>query len=158
MLSHYVATSYVYDRIRDSFLFVLHQKLQKWLPPGGHLNDGEMPHKGALREMFEEIGVYGKIIDIHGIANIGTSTTQLIPAPFCILHETVPAESEGEEHIHIDFNYIVEINLSNPLILSEKEILDVKWVSINQIELLDTYISVKQVCQAISNIFKERAI
>jgi ADP-ribose pyrophosphatase YjhB (NUDIX family) len=49
--NHYVATSYVYDRNTDRFLLIWHKKLGKLLPPGGHLNSEEEPHKGAQREL-----------------------------------------------------------------------------------------------------------
>ena len=76
--NHYVATSYVYDRNTDSFLLVWHKKTGKLLPPGGHLNSGEEPYKGAQRELLEEIGVEGRILNLletPQVAATGYSTT-----------------------------------------------------------------------------------
>src|SRR6267154_1476348 len=57
--SHYVATGYIYDRKNKHFLLIEHKKLGVWLAPGGHLEEGEEPHQGALREVREEIGLEG---------------------------------------------------------------------------------------------------
>ena len=34
-----------------------HRKLGKWLPPGGHIEDDELPDDAALREVLEETGI-----------------------------------------------------------------------------------------------------
>src|SRR6266581_2427371 len=112
---HYVATGYVYDRNTDRFLLIMHKKSGKWLPPGGHLDKGEEPHKGALRELCEETGVQGRIINLLETPEVGTPTVAQLPTPFCILYEKITAELEGEEHAHIDFVYVVEVNFSEVL-------------------------------------------
>jgi len=154
--NHYVATGYIYDRNTDRFLLILHKKSWKWLPPGGHLNGGEEPHKGVQREILEETGVEGRILDLLETPQVETPATAQLPTPFCILYEKISAEIEGEEHMHIDFVYVVEINLSEPLNLRPEEILLAKWVASEDIDHLDTYENVKQVCRAISSISKGR--
>lgn len=155
VISHYVATGYVYDKHADGFLLLLHKKLGKWLPPGGHLVEGEEPHKGVIRELFEETGVPGRIINLLDIPKVDTPSTAQLPSPFCILREKI-ASKEGEEHIHIDFVYVVEINPSEPLDLCSDEVSLAKWVSSEHIHLIDTYDNVKQVCRAISAISQGR--
>jgi len=155
VISHYVATGYVYDKHTDSFLLLLHKKLGKWLPPGGHLVEGEEPHEGVIRELFEETGVPGRIINLLDIPKVDTPATAQLPSPFCILREKI-ASKEGEEHIHIDFVYVVEINPSEPLDLCSDEVSLAKWVSSEHMHLIDTYENVKQVCRAISSISQGR--
>jgi 8-oxo-dGTP diphosphatase len=154
--NHYVATAYVYDRNTDRFLLILQKKSWKWLPPGGHLNGGEEPHKGVQRELLEETGVEGRILDLLETPQVESQATAQLPTPFCILYEKISAEIEGEEHMHIDFVYVVEINLSEPLNLRPEEISLAKWVASEDIDHLDTYENVKQVCRAISSISKGR--
>ncbi len=38
-------------------LLVHHRRIGAWLPPGGHIDEGELPHEAAIREVFEETGV-----------------------------------------------------------------------------------------------------
>ena len=153
--SHYVATGYIYDSSADSFLLVLHKKMGKWLPPGGHLDQGEEPHKGVLRELWEEIGVQGRVLNLLATPDVATPSTAQLPSPFCILYETIPSAPEDEEHMHIDFVYALAIDVSQPLHLLTKEVLLAEWISAAHIDRIDTYENVKQVCRAISSLGRE---
>jgi 8-oxo-dGTP diphosphatase len=148
--NHYVATCYVYDSNTDRFLLVWHKKSRKLLPPGGHLNSGEEPHKGAQRELLEEIGVEGRILNLLETPQVETPAIPQLPTPFCILYEKIPAEVEGEEHMHIDFVYVVEIPPFESLSLHAEEVSLAQWVPSQDIDHVDTYDNVKQVCRAIS--------
>ncbi len=44
-------------------LLVHHGKLGKWLPPGGHVEPGEVPDDALVREIREETGLQVKPID-----------------------------------------------------------------------------------------------
>lgn len=52
----YTASSYVLDDF-DRLLCIYHKKFNKWLQPGGHIEDGEEPYEAAIREVFEETGI-----------------------------------------------------------------------------------------------------
>src|SRR3990167_297809 len=53
----FVATGYL---VRDGKTLLLkHKKLGMWLPPGGHLEEGETTDEGVLREGLEETGLEG---------------------------------------------------------------------------------------------------
>lgn len=149
MHKQYVATGYIYDREQESFLFILHKKLGKWLPPGGHLHEGEEPHNGMLREVREETGVEGRILNLLKMPEVATRTVEQLPTPFCMLSEIIPAGPNEDEHVHIDFVYVVEIDFSEPLYLCQEEVALAKWVSSEKVEELDTYENVKQVCRSI---------
>ena len=153
----YVATGYIYDRNTDRFLLIFHKKLDKWLAPGGHLHEGEEPHKGVLREIVEETGAVGRIVHLLETPQVSTPEVAQLPAPFCILHETIPASSREEEHVHLDFVYVVEIDLFEPLTLHVEEASLAKWIStedIANINGIDTYDNVRRVCRAISALSK----
>ncbi len=148
--SHYVATGYIYDKDTACFLLIQHKQLGKWLAPGGHLEEGEEPHTGALREVREEIGKEGRVINLLATPQVHTPTVPQLPSPFCVLAETIPAGPREGEHIHIDFIYVVEIDPTATLSLSDAEISSAQWFAIDEIDNLDTYENVKRVCQAIS--------
>ncbi len=153
---HYVATGYIYDKESARFLLVQHKKLGKWLAPGGHLEPGEEPHAGALREVWEEIGRGGRITALLAVPRVDTPAVPQLPAPFCILAETIPANEREGEHIHIDFIYVVELLPAEGFKLSEAEISHARWFSLAEIDGLDTYENVKQVCRAIINSLARR--
>ena len=63
---------------RRGVLLHRHRRLRRWLQPGGHLDPGELPEDGALRECEEETGLAvchpsgGPIlvhVDVHGAAD-----------------------------------------------------------------------------------------
>jgi ADP-ribose pyrophosphatase YjhB (NUDIX family) len=137
---------------------IWHKKSGKLLAPGWHLNSEEEPHKGALRELLEETGVEGRILNLLETPQVETPSTAQLPTPFCILYEKIPAEVEGEEHMHIDFVYAVEISLFEPLSLHAEEVSLAQWVPSEDIDHIDTYENVKQVCRAISSISKRTGI
>jgi 8-oxo-dGTP diphosphatase len=148
----YVATGYVYDRETESFLLILHKKLGKWLPPGGHLEEGEVPHQGALRELQEETGLRGRIVNLLQTPDVATSSVAQLFTPFCILREIIPASLHEDEHIHIDFVYVIEIERADALKIRTEEISQARWISSQEIPTLETFENVKQVCKAISNL------
>lgn len=149
LLKHYVATGFVYDKKTDSFLLVLHKKLGKWLPPGGHLHEGEEPHTGVLRELFEEVGVEGRIVELIAAPDVSTPTVAQFPSPFCVLSEIIPANAKEAEHIHIDFVYVLEVDPSELLKPGEAEVEHAAWFSAEEIEHIDTFENIRRVCQAI---------
>ena len=55
------ATVYVKNQ-ENLFLMVFHKKLRKWVPPGGKLQQQELPHQAAIRECYEQTGVKIRIL------------------------------------------------------------------------------------------------
>jgi len=39
-----------------------HRKLGMWLPPGGHIEEDELPDDAAVREVFEETGIRVELV------------------------------------------------------------------------------------------------
>ncbi|MHC3378158.1 NUDIX hydrolase [Haloarcula sp. H-GB5] len=97
---HFVATVYVVSDGRIALHE--HDKLDMWLPAGGHIDRDELPHEAALRETREELG-----LDVDLIApqqNIESETVQSIPQPQHFLLEDINVNAEGDVgHQHIDF-------------------------------------------------------
>jgi len=47
---------------QNKVLLIKHKKLNIWLGPGGHIDEGELPHQAAEREFLEETGL---IVRVH---------------------------------------------------------------------------------------------
>jgi 8-oxo-dGTP pyrophosphatase MutT (NUDIX family) len=47
---------------KRSVLLHHHQKLGRWLPPGGHIEPNELPDEAALREVHEETGIIATLM------------------------------------------------------------------------------------------------
>ncbi len=48
---------------RNKALLVLHAKLNKWLFPGGHIDENETPDQAVIREIKEETGLDLRLSD-----------------------------------------------------------------------------------------------
>ncbi len=127
MEKHFTATTYVLSS--DKVLLLFHHKMQKWLPPGGHLEKDETPSEGARREVLEETG-----LEIEWIAQenlwIDRWNAKSIERPYLCLLENIPAHGDKPEHQHIDFIYVAKpvggTLIKDPLIrwFSLEEVLD----------------------------------
>ena len=60
---------------RERVLLHLHEKLNRWLPPGGHIEPNELPDEAAKREVFEETGVAAALVGESGISVTELGTT-----------------------------------------------------------------------------------
>ena len=85
--------------IRDNkVLFMKHDKLGKWIQPGGHVEDDETPDQAAKREALEETGYKTQFTDQKQPSSF--SQEEDLPTPFNVnLHRI------RERHLHCDFMY-----------------------------------------------------
>src|SRR5215212_6716560 len=52
---------------RGRVLLLWHPKHSMWLPPGGHIEAGELPDEAAVREVLEETGVRVRLVGERGL-------------------------------------------------------------------------------------------
>jgi 8-oxo-dGTP pyrophosphatase MutT (NUDIX family) len=125
---HFTATGYVVNPGRTKLLMVHHNKLHKWLPPGGHLEPNELPHEGAMRETLEETGVRARHMPGEdpelGLSNV---TEMQVPRPFAVLYELIPASAKDVEHIHIDMLFLLEADESVATEAQLDEVAAAQW-------------------------------
>lgn len=135
MTGHLTASGVLLNAKRDSALLIYHNFLEIWLQPGGHMDQGEHPTRGAIREFVEETGIAQvKLNRWHKINPIPIDVdTHAIPPN--------PSKLEGE-HYHHDFQYLLEIKAKNKkeagqilsvLKLDESEVSGYKWVPLNEL-------------------------
>lgn len=124
------ATAYI---IADGQILLLwHPKFNKWLPPGGHLEESELPHECAARETFEETGYEIEILGDRYQTN--TENARSVPPPFAMLLEYIPTMGDKVAHEHIDFLFLARpIQKTGP----GESHLQKRWFSVEEIEALD---------------------
>jgi len=97
---HFVAT--VYAVCDGAVALHEHDKLEMWLPAGGHLDRDELPHEAALRETEEELGFSVDLVAPQ--ESIASETVRSIPQPQHFLVEDINVHETGEVgHQHVDF-------------------------------------------------------
>jgi 8-oxo-dGTP pyrophosphatase MutT (NUDIX family) len=96
---HFTCTGFVVEG--DKTLLLWHQRLQMWVPPGGHLEADEDPLAAVLREIREETGLQAKVLPLG--QTFPFSYPGQIAPPYTILLEDSP--ELGEPHKHMDLIY-----------------------------------------------------
>lgn len=83
---------------RSQVLLHRHRKLGIWLPPGGHVEPGELPDDAATREVMEEAGL---AVELVGPPPINAPGPRQLVRP-----RGVQLELITKDHEHIDLVYL----------------------------------------------------
>jgi 8-oxo-dGTP pyrophosphatase MutT (NUDIX family) len=105
-------------------LLHFHEKLQRWLPPGGHIEPNEMPDDAAVREVMEETGVACTLIGDPRMRHDDPALPRQLATPAGIQLEQI-----GPDHQHIDLIYFAAGSPSEPRP-------QVDWFGLDQLEPL----------------------
>ncbi len=74
-----------------------HRTLGMWLPPGGHIEENELPDEAAVREVLEETGL--------GVRLVGERREDVADPVQLHRPAGVQLENIGQGHQHIDLIY-----------------------------------------------------
>ncbi|MCL2461321.1 MAG: NUDIX domain-containing protein [Defluviitaleaceae bacterium] len=151
--NHFTATGIVFNR-EKSILMIHHKKLRVWLPPGGHVEENELPDEAVLREIFEETGVRAKIVaGKQGIA-LSDAHCRELERPFTVLLEDI--DKDGT-HNHIDLVYICEAE-TDELAPQESEVNGIGWFTLEQVQKIETYQNVMETVEKVFSYMKYRML
>ncbi len=133
----------------NKLLLIHHNKLNRWLPVGGHIEKDEVPDDALRREIKEETNLDIEILNSTGIKEVG-STKRNLKTPFY-----VNVHSVGD-HDHCCFFYICKALNSEDLKINN-ELRNYKWFS--EADLSDDYISpdVKEIATEAFKLIKNPA-
>ena len=87
---------------RGRVLLLFHAKLGLWLPPGGHVEVGELPDEAAVREVLEETGVRCRLV---GDVGVEVEYPRQLIRPFGIQVEDI---RPGVQHIDLVYFAVAE--------------------------------------------------
>lgn len=93
VLRHFTVAVFVVHERR--VLLHFHRKLGKWLPPGGHVEDNELPDDAAVREVLEETGIRARLEGSYGL---GIDDPRQLVLPVGVQVEHI---YPGHEHIDL---------------------------------------------------------
>jgi 8-oxo-dGTP pyrophosphatase MutT (NUDIX family) len=114
---HFTVSGFVVEG--DATLLHWHQKLQIWLPPGGHIDPNEDPIQAVVREALEETGYACEVVPHE--APLPFSNVGQLPGPLKIIVADVGASTKEAAHQHIDFSYALRPIAGAPRSTPEEE-------------------------------------
>jgi len=109
---HITASAWIVDRHRSSALLVHHRKLDRWLQPGGHIEDDASVLEASRREVAEETGLHAVEVYSEEIFDLD-------------IHP-IPARNNEPAHLHYDVRFLFVADPDQSLRLSE-ESHDLRW-------------------------------
>ncbi len=112
---HITASAFIVDPTHSFTLLVWHEKLARWLQPGGHCEESDASTLAAAeREVEEETG-----LGHDQLRRVGD-------AVFDVDAHRIPARRDVPEHWHFDIRYLFEADRAAPTLAGAN------WVSIEQ--------------------------
>ena len=118
---HFTASGFTIHPDGGRVLLVHHAKLDRWLQPGGHIDQSDpSPRAAAAREISEETGVTDLTPVIGGLVDVD-------------IH-VFPGHGDQPMHRHFDLRY--GFVAAAPDIGSNHEVFDVRWVTPDDLEAL----------------------
>lgn len=123
LAGHMTASAWVLDRTHTHAAMIHHRKLDRWLQPGGHVEDGDASWWAASqREVSEEIGL------TQFLAQDDDSHL------FDVDVHAIPARGDVPTHFHYDirFLFVADIDATGGLALelNADEAHDCRWFSL----------------------------
>lgn len=119
---HLTASAVVVDVERTRTLLIFHEKLQRWLQPGGHFEVHEtQPVDVAAREVKEETG-------------LATSWPGALPRLLDVDVHAIPARPNEPAHYHYDLRYLL-VAQGDPV--AGDGTTQAKWFTYDELAALD---------------------
>ncbi len=141
--NHFTASALVIEE--GHILLVHHRRIGAWLPPGGHIEPGELPHEAAMRETFEETGVEVQVLTQPVPFSLDTDAF-FLHQPLCV--HGVFAVEDGESLYHIDMAYLCQVQSAGdgapPLLTIADEVQDAAWIPLAGLGSLNLAKNVKE--------------
>lgn len=125
---HIVAGGFIYAREEKKFLVLYHKDLNRYLYPGGHTDKSDINTlETAKREIKEETG-------LTNLEHLKLSDDELIPIDIDMHIINYNERLKLPEHYHFDFRYLFIIDKISNIKLDSEELLNYKWIDINELK------------------------
>ncbi|HEX7480536.1 MAG TPA: NUDIX hydrolase [Polyangiales bacterium] len=124
---HFTASAFIVTPNASALLLILHQKLGRWLQPGGHMEASDVDVLQAVRrEVHEEVGLVDLPLRQSGLLDVD-------------IH-AIPARGAVPAHEHFDVRFVFEAPTQEATAGSDAR--DARWVSLNEVESIESDASV----------------
>jgi len=111
---HVTASAWILSPDRRAALLTHHRKLDRWLQPGGHVEDDPSIQAAAVREAREESGILALAL--------------ADPAIFDVDVHLIPARKGEPDHFHFDLRFLIHSGTRDFAVGEES--IDLAWVEL----------------------------
>ncbi len=123
---HFTASAFVLSPDSDALYLIHHKKLERWLQPGGHVEQQDRDlFATAIREVEEEVGLR----DVREAAH----QTRI----FDVDIHAIPARKAEPAHLHFDVRFVF-VAPSVDAVNASDEVNDGRWVPLHELALTET--------------------
>lgn len=131
MKRHFCASVFVINPINKKILLVHHSGFNKWVQPGGHIENDEAPEETAVREVYEETGVKVKLLG------------QRFPREDDYIRPLGIQKNRGKNgDIHVDITYAA-IPISITEVIEDDEVDKFGWFSREDLDDMNIFEDIK---------------
>lgn len=131
MTRDFCASAYVIDPLTKKILLVKHKKYNKWVQPGGHVEENEVPEETARREAYEETGIK---VDILG---------DRFPRENDYIKPLGIQCNRTDDINHVDIIYAAVPIRDGLLQYDPKESTNIGWFSRDELDHIDVFPDIK---------------
>lgn len=117
-LGHLTVSAWIVSPDRSQVLLLHHRKLDRWLQPGGHIENDDSLLDAAIREAEEETG----------LSNLNPFSDYI----FDLDIHLIPARKADPEHNHLDIRFLVEADPEEQLNISP-ESNSLRWFELDEL-------------------------
>lgn len=131
MKREFCASVFVVNPVDKKILLCHHQRFNRWVQPGGHIEDNELPEETALRETYEETGVRVKLLG------------ERFPREDDFIRPLGIQRNRGKDgSLHVDITY-VGVPLDQDDIIEDDEIDRCAWFSLEELNDIEVFPDIK---------------
>lgn len=133
-------------------LLVNHRRIGAWVPPGGHIEPGEMPEETVVREIEEETGLKVEVVT-EPMPQTGDEHAFFLARPLFV--QSVIAVERGETVYHVDLAYLCrplsDVPKTNglPTLSNNPEVKESRWIALNALESVPLAKNVREIVELI---------
>lgn len=131
-MKHFCASAFIINPKDKKILLVKHSDYDKWLQPGGHIEEDETPEEAAVREVYEETGIKIKLLG------------ERFPREDDLIRPLgVQCNRKKDGTRFIDIIYAAVPTRENPKIKLNDESTKIGWFERNELERIPVFQDVK---------------
>lgn len=124
-------------------LLLWHAKFDRWMIPGGHVEENENCAEAAAREVREETELEIRLLSEPGAA-LAVDRSVLVHRPWAIVEQRIPSRAGEPEHVHIDHLFVaVPINEREPSG-------GASWFTMGELDQLEMFHDTRQMAKSLA--------